>query len=120
MIRIKESELINLIERTINETVSLLTENKEKCNGAYVGSNRKGSYYNDPPCEGGEECHRKYPFSNIWGCFDCSGGGRCGYDDYSYRPGGYGDNHLDMPRTKSPNDETKVVPKGGWDRLKKR
>ena len=65
----------------------LIKENKTKCNGKYVGSNRHGSYYNDPPCTGGQECHRKYPFSNIYGCFDCVEGENCkGYDDFKTIP----------------------------------
>jgi|5B_taG_2_1085324.scaffolds.fasta_scaffold24402_2 hypothetical protein len=60
-----------------------LHEGKTRCNGKHVG----GGEYNDPECTGGQECHRKAPFTNLFGCFDCVEGKRCGYDDMNYRPG---------------------------------
>ena len=74
-ITLRESELVNLIKRVINE-------GKTRCNGKHVG----GGDYNDKPCGGGQECHRKFPFTNIHGCFTCREGERCGYDDMNVRP----------------------------------
>ena len=64
-------------------TNTRLNEGKTRCNGRHVG----GGDYNDPPCTGGQECHRRAPFTNLFGCFDCVEGKRCGYDDMNYRPG---------------------------------